>query len=226
MYKVAHATAYLNRGICLYSFALPFHLTLHLVVQKVPPSGAAPVFKLTLPHRVVHSHLSHLIDTDFEIATAVDATNSWQGTIAPRRNKDRSEYTLQISNQVIRQTASNCLNRDFKLCKARERTSSVSVLEANSCQLRRVACLQGWRLFAEAHDVQPGDQVSFELVGPKRLVVQVISTEASKLASRMGQSIDGSAMLEDEESPEDLEPASVISHAIWLYLHNLLETGA
>lgn len=66
-------------------------------VQKVPPSGASPVFKLTLPHRVVHSQLSHLIDSNFEIVTSPDASHSWQGTIAPRRNKDRSEYTLQMS---------------------------------------------------------------------------------------------------------------------------------
>ena len=65
-------------------------------LQKVPPSGAAPVFKLTLPHRIVHTHLSHLIDTEFEIAVSANASHSWQGTIAPRRNKDRSEYTLQV----------------------------------------------------------------------------------------------------------------------------------
>ena len=34
--------------------------------------------------------------------------------------------------------------------------------------------LQGWKLFAEAHRVQAGDQVSFELVSPHRMIVQVI----------------------------------------------------
>lgn len=34
--------------------------------------------------------------------------------------------------------------------------------------------LQGWKLFAEAHRIQAGDQVSFELVAFKRMVVQVI----------------------------------------------------
>ena len=38
-----------------------------------------------------------------------------------------------------------------------------------------MVCLQGWKLFAEAHRVKAGDQVSFELVSPKRLLVQVIS---------------------------------------------------
>lgn len=42
---------------------------------------------------------------------------------------------------------------------------------------------QGWRLFAEAHGVQSGDQVSFELVSPKRLVVRVMSTEEANLVS-------------------------------------------
>ena len=36
------------------------------------------------------------------------------------------------------------------------------------------ALLQGWKLFAEAHRVQAGDQVSFELVSPHRMIVQVI----------------------------------------------------
>ena len=56
------------------------------------------MFKLTLPHRIVHTHLAHLIDTEFEIAVSANASHSWQGTIAPRRNKDRSEYTLQVSS--------------------------------------------------------------------------------------------------------------------------------
>ena len=37
-------------------------------------------------------------------------------------------------------------------------------------------CLQGWRLFAEAHKMQAGDQVAFELVGERRLVAQVIKS--------------------------------------------------
>lgn len=72
-------------------------LTEFAAMQKVPPSGAAPVFKLTLPHQIVHTHLSHLIDHEFEIATSPHSTNCWQGTITPRRNKNRSEYTLQVS---------------------------------------------------------------------------------------------------------------------------------
>ena len=46
------------------------------------------------------------------------------------------------------------------------------------------AAMQGWQHFAQAHRVQPGDQVSFELVMPRRLVVQVISTEHTKQAAR------------------------------------------
>ena len=37
-------------------------------------------------------------------------------------------------------------------------------------------CLQGWRLFAEAHKMQAGDQVAFELVGERRLVAQIIKS--------------------------------------------------
>ena len=71
-------------------------LNLTSLVQKVPPSGGSPVFKLTLPHSIVHTHLQHLIDADFEIASSATAVQCWQGSIAPRRNKDRSEYTLQV----------------------------------------------------------------------------------------------------------------------------------
>ena len=67
----------------------------------MPPSGASPVFKLTLPHRIVHSYLSHLVETEFEIAPSANSTTCWQGTIAPRRNKDRSEYTLQARSRLL-----------------------------------------------------------------------------------------------------------------------------
>lgn len=66
-------------------------------MQKVPPSGVAPVFKLTLPHSVVHTHMVHLIDKEFDIATSATAPQTWHGRISPRRNKSRSEYTLQVS---------------------------------------------------------------------------------------------------------------------------------
>ena len=38
--------------------------------------------------------------------------------------------------------------------------------------------VQGWKLFAEAHDVRPGDHLAFELVHPTRLVVQFIKRKA------------------------------------------------
>lgn len=38
---------------------------------------------------------------------------------------------------------------------------------------------QGWKLFAEAHNVQPGDQYMFELVGSDRLVIQLLSRGGS-----------------------------------------------
>jgi hypothetical protein len=41
-------------------------------------------------------------------------------------------------------------------------------------QLTPVRFLQGWRLFADAHNVQAGDQVAFELVSKNRLVAQII----------------------------------------------------
>ena len=68
----------------------------YLFLQKVPPSGGPPAFKLTLPHQVVHRHLLHLVDTDFDLAPSATAEQTWQGSIAPRRNKERSEYTLQV----------------------------------------------------------------------------------------------------------------------------------
>lgn len=40
--------------------------------------------------------------------------------------------------------------------------------------LTKTALSQGWKLFAEAHKIDAGDQVSFELVAPQRMVVQVI----------------------------------------------------
>lgn len=39
---------------------------------------------------------------------------------------------------------------------------------------RVVSVLQGWKLFAEAHNLQAGDQISFELIGERRLVVKCI----------------------------------------------------
>ena len=65
-------------------------------LQKIPPSGGSPAYKLTLPHQVVHAQLLHLVDEVFELSPSTDAQQSWQGSIAPRRNKERSEYTLQV----------------------------------------------------------------------------------------------------------------------------------
>lgn len=65
-------------------------------MQKIPPSGSSPAYKLTLPHQIVRGHLLHLIERDFELASTPDAVHTWQGSIVPRRNKDRSEYTLQV----------------------------------------------------------------------------------------------------------------------------------
>ena len=58
-------------------------------VQKVPASAVAPAFKLSLPLDVVNRSLSHLVNTDFELASSASAINCWQGQIMPRRNKER-----------------------------------------------------------------------------------------------------------------------------------------
>ena len=50
--------------------------------------------------------------------------------------------------------------------------------------------------------MQPGDQVSFELVSPRRLVVQVISTEDSPLAAHSTSNAT-SPVQEDNPSPRD-----------------------
>ena len=50
--------------------------------------------------------------------------------------------------------------------------------------------------------MQPGDQVSFELVSPRRLVVQVISTEDSALAAQSNSNAT-SPIQEDNPGPQD-----------------------
>ena len=75
------------------------------------------------------------------------------------------------------------------------------------------ATMQGWRLFAEAHRVQPGDQVSFELVTPRRLVVQVISTEDTKQAARGSGSGGANGIQEEPPSPKGLLPEHQLVHA-------------
>ena len=64
--------------------------------------------------------------------------------------------------------------------------------------------LQGWRLFAEAHGVQTGDQVSFELVSPRRLVVKLMSTEQNKMLSGIAGT---SGQQEEIQESEELRPA-------------------
>ena len=59
--------------------------------------------------------------------------------------------------------------------------------------------------------MQPGDQVSFELVTPRRLVVQVISTEDSKQAARGNGS--GGAIQEEPASPKVLLSEHQLVHA-------------
>ncbi len=44
--------------------------------------------------------------------------------------------------------------------------------------------MQGWKLFAEAHRIQAGDQVSFELVATKRMVVQVIRAAETPICKK------------------------------------------
>lgn len=67
-----------------------------LAVQKIPPSATAPAFKLSLPHQIVHTHLSHLVGVNFELATSTTSGEVWPASITPRRNKNRSEYTLKV----------------------------------------------------------------------------------------------------------------------------------
>ena len=65
-------------------------------LQRLPNSAAGPSYKLTLPHQVVHKYMLHLVDADIELASHAEAKQVWHGSIAPRRNKERSEYTLQV----------------------------------------------------------------------------------------------------------------------------------
>lgn len=55
--------------------------------------------------------------------------------------------------------------------------------------------LQGWKLFAEAHKIQAGDQVSFELITPRRMVVQII------------RAADGAAFRKPYKLPQKVSPA-------------------
>lgn len=65
-------------------------------MQRLPNSAAGPSYKLTLPHQVVNKYLLHLVDADLELASSATAKQVWHGSIAPRRNKERSEFTLQV----------------------------------------------------------------------------------------------------------------------------------
>ena len=56
-------------------------------------------------------------------------------------------------------------------------------------------CVQGWKMFAEAHRVQLGDHVSFELINETRLLTQVISARSPVL---------------DRESPSRQAPLSFL----------------
>ncbi|KAK9808515.1 hypothetical protein WJX73_003586 [Symbiochloris irregularis] len=100
-------------------------------VKKVPSSGVAPIYKLSLPHKFVQAHLADAVGANFEIASACDLGRSWHASIISRRNRDRQEF-----------------------------------------------CLKGWKLFAEAHAVQAGDQFSFELIGDRQLVITLLTRAA------------------------------------------------
>lgn len=73
----------------------------------MPCAGGGPAFKLTLPHQIVHSHLLHLVDEGFELAPSAQVQTSWQASIAPRRNKERSEYTLQVNRAAHRRASAS-----------------------------------------------------------------------------------------------------------------------
>lgn len=63
--------------------------------------------------------------------------------------------------------------------------------------------------------MQPGDQVSFELVSPSRLVVQVISRETARLAGHGGAVVEdlSDPMHEDDEDPRYGHPVSDDPHS-------------
>ena len=69
--------------------------------QKIPLSGVAPSFKLSLPQQYVQANLSHLVGVNLELATSATTEKAWQGSITPRRNKDRAEYTLRVRSRNL-----------------------------------------------------------------------------------------------------------------------------
>ena len=75
-------------------------------MQRIPPSGGAPAYKLTLPHGIVTQQLAHFIDTTFELAATEESCKCWQGRIGARRNKERSEFVLQVGCVLNRQSLS------------------------------------------------------------------------------------------------------------------------
>ena len=65
-------------------------------VQKVPQTSVSPTYKLTLPADYVQLHLNHLVGQEIEV-TDHSGAQFWDVIIQPRRNKDKYEYTLQVS---------------------------------------------------------------------------------------------------------------------------------
>ncbi|KAK9803548.1 hypothetical protein WJX73_007642 [Symbiochloris irregularis] len=64
-------------------------------IKRIPPSGVAPAFKLSLPQNVVYAHLGHWVGRPFEMVATENSEQFWTGSIVPRRNKERAEFTLK-----------------------------------------------------------------------------------------------------------------------------------
>ena len=55
--------------------------------------------------------------------------------------------------------------------------------------------LQGWKLFAQAHEVRPGDQYTFHMITPHRLVASLLVRDHADETARQHRQILRSALL-------------------------------
>ena len=70
------------------------------LLQRIPRSALSPIYKLSLPHKFVMAHMSDLVDgRTFELASSATTRKVWYASIAPRRNRARREYCLQVRSR-------------------------------------------------------------------------------------------------------------------------------
>ena len=145
------------------------------------------------PAQVVNKYLSHLVNRDFELASSADTQQCWQGSIMPRRNKERNEcgpvslLSASVSSACRLTWWTACtgpLSQRSMFCGLVWQPVGPWGSDTPPAEARvpgRRYTLKGWKLFAEAHGVNSGDHLSFELLESNRLVIQVIQRSSVAL---------------------------------------------